>query len=211
MYLSRVEINTENRKLARELSHLGAYHNWVERSFPDEVDEKVRSRKLWRIDTIGDKRYLLIVSETEPNLERLEHYGVKNSAETKSYEPFLSSIKGGMKFSFRVTLNPVKSVSDENCEKRGRVYPILNEKELVDFLLKRSEKNGFHLNENEFTVVNQGFEVLKKAKETTKLRKSVYEGVLTVSDKERFIETLTKGFGKKKAYGFGMMTVIPID
>lgn len=211
MYLSRVEINTENRKLARELSHLGAYHNWVECSFPGEIDEKIRSRKLWRIDTIGDKRYLLIVSETEPNLERLEYYGVKNSAETKSYEPFLSSIKEGMKFRFRVTLNPVKSVSDENCKNRGRVYPILNEKELVDFLLKRSEKNGFHLNENEFTVVNQGFEVLKKSKETTKLRKAVYEGVLTVSDKERFIETLTKGFGKKKAYGFGMMTVIPID
>lgn len=211
MYLSRVEINTENRKLARELSHLGAYHNWVERSFPDEVDEKVRSRKLWRIDTIGDKRYLLIVSETEPNLERLEYYGMKNSAETKSYELFLSSIKEGMKFRFRVTLNPVKSVSDENCKNRGRVYPILNEKELVDFLLKRSEKNGFNLKENEFTVVNQGFEVLKKSKETTKLRKAVYEGVLTVSDKERFIETLTKGFGKKKAYGFGMMTVIPID
>ena len=29
------------------------------------------------------------------------------------------------------------------------------------------------------------------------------------TDKSKFVKTLTEGFGKKKAYGFGMMTVIP--
>jgi CRISPR system Cascade subunit CasE len=37
MYLSRVEIDTDNRQKIKDLSHLGAYHNWVERSFPAEM------------------------------------------------------------------------------------------------------------------------------------------------------------------------------
>ena len=37
MYLSRVEIDTDNRQKIKDLSHLGAYHNWVERSFPAEI------------------------------------------------------------------------------------------------------------------------------------------------------------------------------
>ena len=37
-----------------------------------------------------------------------------------------------------------------------------------------------------------------------------YEGILEISDADKFRKTLTEGIGKKKAYGFGMMTVIPI-
>ena len=43
------------------------------------------------------------------------------------------------------------------------------------------------------------------------LAMATYEGNLVVTDKEKFIKTLTEGIGKKKAYGFGMMTVIPIE
>lgn len=34
MYLSRVEIDTKNRKKMRDLTHVGVYHAWVEDSFP---------------------------------------------------------------------------------------------------------------------------------------------------------------------------------
>lgn len=32
MYLSQVEIDIQNRQKIRELSHLGAFHHWVEQS-----------------------------------------------------------------------------------------------------------------------------------------------------------------------------------
>ena len=35
-----------------------------------------------------------------------------------------------------------------------------------------------------------------------------YEGKLKIADREKMIETLTTGIGKKKAYGFGLMTII---
>ena len=50
MYLSRVEINFDNHRRIRDLTHLGAYHNWVEQSFPEEIEQHIRNRPLWRID-----------------------------------------------------------------------------------------------------------------------------------------------------------------
>jgi len=35
-----------------------------------------------------------------------------------------------------------------------------------------------------------------------------YEGILTVTDKERFRKTLIEGIGREKAYGMGLLTVV---
>lgn len=45
---------------------------------------------------------------------------------------------------------------------------------------------------------------------TPRLSKTTYEGNLTITNIDKFKALLVKGFGKKKAYGFGLMTVIPI-
>ena len=50
MYLSRVEVDFANRKKIKNLSHLGAYHSWVEESFPQEIAAGRRLRHLWRLD-----------------------------------------------------------------------------------------------------------------------------------------------------------------
>ena len=44
-----------------------------------------------------------------------------------------------------------------------------------------------------------------------KLSRVAYEGVLRVQDIEVFRNALMQGIGRKKAYGFGMMTVIPVE
>ncbi len=37
-----------------------------------------------------------------------------------------------------------------------------------------------------------------------------YEGLLKVSDADLFKKLLVNGIGKEKAYGMGLMTVIPV-
>ena len=222
MYLSRVEIDFDNRMKTRKLTHLGAYHDWVERSFPEDFELENRTRKPWRIDRLNDKYYLLIVSENKPVIvsednpekEGLERYGVSGTGQVKDYDKFLNSIKTGGKMRFRVKLNTVKADSQEGKKaglKRGRLFPIVNQEELVRFLIDRSKKNGFKVEEDDFVVVEKGFEKLqKKNMKPLDLAMATYEGNLVVTDEEKFIKTLTEGIGKKKAYGFGMMTVIPI-
>jgi CRISPR system Cascade subunit CasE len=210
MYLSRVMIDSQDRKKVRDLTHLGAFHNWVENCFPCELDNNVRTRKLWRIDTLQGKKYMLLVSEEKPEREALEKYGVPGSAQTKCYDRFLDSIEENKLYRFRVTLNPVKAIS-QGVGQRGRVVPEITEAHQLQFLASRAEKLGFELIPNEYQIVERSWEPLRKqGQRMIRLSKATYEGILAVKDKNKFYHTLTQGIGKKKAYGFGLMTVIPL-
>ncbi len=209
MYLSRVEIDRNNRRKIRDLTHLGAYHNWVEQSFPDEIEAEKRTRKLWRIDKLYGREYLLIVSEEIPDHRELERYGVEGTAETKDYDEFLNSLEVGMKAKFRAKLNPVFSKSNGK-DQRGKVIPLASTESQMEYLLGRAKKHGFHLEPDEFTIVGKGTELLKhKGKRAVPVKGAEYEGVLTITDLEKFKKVLTEGLGKKRAYGCGMVTVIP--
>ena len=210
MFISQVEIDSYNRKKLRELSHVGAVHNWVESAFPAELDKGYRTRKLWRIDSLRGKQFLLMVSPESPELKMLERYGVEGTARTKPYVSFLENLKTGQRVRFKVTLNPVVAVKEEKG-RRGRVKPHVTVSQQKQFLLNRSLKNGFEISDDEFEVTERAFVPLKgKGKPTINLSKVTYEGILTIIDLDSFQRTLIEGFGKKKAYGFGLMTVIPV-
>ncbi len=210
MYISRVEIDIENRKKIRDLSHVGAYHNWVEQSFPDEFVRKERSRKLWRIDTVHGKKYLLVISKEKPDIDLFETYGVEGSGQTKIYSTYLNGLQEGQRMRFRVTLNPSITLS-KGTGNRGITKPHITLEHQLKYLYDRAEKNGFKLNEHEVTIVERGYEVFKRSNQRPiRFIKVVYEGVLTIDDVEIFRKVLTNGFGKHKAYGFGMLTVMPM-
>ncbi|MCH3987743.1 MAG: type I-E CRISPR-associated protein Cas6/Cse3/CasE [Lachnospiraceae bacterium] len=210
MYLSRVEVDVKNRQKIRDLTHVGAYHSWVEDSFPEEVAQKKRSRKLWRLDALENKQYLLIVSAEKPNLLKLEKYGVAGTAETKNYDSFLENIHVNGIYRFRAVLNPVHSVSDSEG-KRGRVYPEVTVSQQLAFLERKAAANGFELVPDQYRITERKFVELKKAgQRPLHLCQVAYEGVLRVKDESKFRDALCTGIGRKKAYGFGMLTVIPI-
>lgn len=212
MYLSRVEIDKNNRRNLKKLDHLGAYHDWVEKSFPSEFDSEERTRKLWRIDKLNNKEYLLIVSVEKPDLEKLEKFGVKNTAKSKRYDDFIEKLNNGQRMRFKVTLNPVIAKHKKGSkDERGIVYPHVTVSQKTNFLLERSLKNGFELKTDEFLVTETSFELLRRAKgKNVRVSKATYEGVLTIKDIDLFRDILINGFGKKKAFGCGMMTVIPM-
>ena len=210
MYLSRVEIDIENRRKIKDLTHIGAYHNWVEQAFPQEIKDQERSRKLWRIDKLQGKSYLLIQSPTKPDLEKLERYGVAASGEVKAYDKFLDNLEEGRTYNFRVVLNPVVSLTNPEG-KRGRVVPYLKVEDQMKFFLDRTEKNGFSVDPDQVMIVERAYVNLKKQnKRPVRLVKVAYEGLLTIEDLDKFGALLLNGFGKKKAYGFGLMTLIPV-
>ncbi|MBB1062864.1 type I-E CRISPR-associated protein Cas6/Cse3/CasE [Limosilactobacillus fastidiosus] len=207
MYLSRVEIDDQNRQKVKDLTHLGAYHNWVENSFPIEIDQGKRLRHLWRIDRLHDKRFLLIVSSDKPNLDRLERYGVAGTAVTKNYQPFLEQIKNNEIMRFRLTANPTYRTND-------KVYPHITVEQQKKWLLDRTNLAGFSIVKNgngmlNFDIVNREWLVLYHHRRI-RLSQVTFEGVLQVTDAEKINHTLIHGIGREKAYGMGMLTVIPI-
>lgn len=212
MYLSRVEIDLKNRRKIKDLVSLEEYHAWVESCFPNEISKKIRTRKLWRIDKLSGKTYLLILSENKPDLKIIEKYGVVGSAESKNYDSYLNSLENGMKLAFRVRLNPTKSLLENHSKERGRLVPLLNDEAQIKYLVDRSEKNGFELDMENLKIVDKGFKnYIKNDNKKLRLISATFEGKLTITNLETFLNILKYGFGKKKAYGFGLMTVIKIN
>ena len=215
MYLSRVEIDINNRRKMKDLTHLGCYHAWVEDSFPNSSTNENRPRKLWRIDNIYDKYYLLVLSKSKPDIEKLEKYGLESSAEVKDYNKFLDSLKEGMRAKFRIKLNTVRAYKDvKNPTKRGRIMPVPHEN-LSKFLIDKAARNGFEVKLGEFEIskIDKEYFMHTDKGETKKSRKYIvsatYEGILTIIDLEKFKNALVNGIGKKKAYGCGFLTIIP--
>lgn len=209
LYLSRVEIDTNNRQKMKDLTHLGAYHNWVEMSFPAEINSGERLRHLWRMDRLYGHEYLLVLSQEKPDLSRLERYGVAGTAQTKSYDHFLDSLQEGMMMQFRLTANP--SYRDS---KTGRTYPHITVKQQKDWLVKRAERLGFEFLSNRdgepsFDVVSRSWPILYHGKQRITLSSVSFEGLLKVVDIKKFKKALVDGIGREKAYGMGLLTVIP--
>lgn len=218
MYLSRVKIDYNNRRNLKDLTHVGAYHHWVEQCFPQEISDGERSRKLWRIDRIKGEDYLLVLSDKRPDVRGLLKYGKENTAVIKDYDAYLAGLQEGANMRFRVTLTPVKSVKNtedfDNSNvkrKRGKVCRLIGVQSQMDFLISRAEKNGFSVDANGFYISSQHYVTLQKTNQKPeKFLKVDYEGVLTITDIDLFRRVLINGLGKKKAYGCGLITVLPV-
>lgn len=217
MYLSRVEFDQASRKNLREMNHLGAFHHWVETSFPREIQTGERSRKLWRLDPLGGKLYLLIVSAEKPDLLALERYGVPGTAETKAYDAYLEQLAEGDLLGFRLVANPVvaRKIDRKTGEKiagaqeRGKIIPLTNVTEIEDYLLERASRAGFALEREHFTVTALTDEKLMKKQRRLMLKRATFEGQLRITDIAQFRRTLVEGIGRQKAHGFGLLTVVP--
>ena len=80
------------------------------------------------------------------------------------------------------------------------------------WLLKRAENCGFLLDENAFNVVHTQWLKFTKGQNSNKitLHMATFEGILTISDVERFRQSLLSGIGREKAYGCGLLTIASI-
>ncbi len=211
MYLTRMELDMRKRSAMTALNSPQKLHGAIESAFNSEE----RKRKLWRIDKLGEKTYLLLLSEDKPNLSAaVEQFGVSGSKggfETRDYSPLLERIQNGSVWHFRLTANPTISLS-KKCKtgERGNVKAHISDQYQVKWLLDRAEKHGFALNENEFCVTGVKWYIFRKGAERNRVSilSVTYEGTLKVTDKKAFCEALINGIGREKAYGLGMLTVV---
>lgn len=204
MYLSRITLNTSLHKTMKALVSPSIFHGAIENSF-----EGTRQRRLWRIDDLNGKKYILILSEEVPNLKFFaEQFGYANEYETKEYTPLLDKISNDGKWRFRLTANPVISKS------HGKILAHITPEYQKKWLISRAEKLGFLLDENEFqTVQMKWYDFYKKNDEGSSHVRMIsvsFEGILTVTNVEQFRKTLCNGIGREKAYGQGLMTIIRV-
>ncbi len=231
MYLSRIELDIRRRETLSALAYPVVMHGAIEDSFACKEE-----RKLWRIDTLGDKTYLLLLSKSELNPDNLlrQFAPIRSSNPrsdyylSKDYDPLLNRIENSQKYRFRLCANPVHNTrknKENTSSERQRLAHVTHEQQ-CDWLLKRAESLGFLLEQGDeyttsdgsvfhthpsFEVVSDTWKIFKKGNNQTAkvtLRQTTFDGVLTVSNVDLFKEKLTQGIGHGKAYGCGLMTII---
>ncbi|MBN1891896.1 MAG: type I-E CRISPR-associated protein Cas6/Cse3/CasE [Clostridiales bacterium] len=209
MYLSRVLLNVDRRDTMKALASPQVMHGAVEGSFSDK-----KERKLWRIDWLNDACFLLVLSNSKPDYSRMiEKYGYSDKPGiTKDYEQLLKRIDNNQKWHFRLCANPVRSSAKDkaNPTERGKIYAHVTMEQQKEWLLKRSESCGFHLQDKDFMVVKTQWKRFRKGeggRQEVSLKTATYEGSLTISDCDAFRNTLMSGLGRAKAYGCGLLTI----
>lgn len=204
MYFSRIELNNRRAKTLISLVSPQKIHGIVESAFFDKS-----KRKLWRLDDAGTKKFLYILSEEKPDLLNiLQEIGfpLKAQKNIKNYDDFLQKIRC-QKYRFKITVNPTHHLG----ESPARVS-YLTTAEQKSWLIKKGKEFGFKLAENNFDISEKKWlSFRKKDGKKVAFLSVTFEGVLNVTDAEKFKQLLTKGIGAEKAYGQGLMTVIPLN
>lgn len=204
VYLTRLKLDVNNRNTMRALASPNLFHGTVERAFSNE-----RKRNLWRIDTLNGDTYLMLLSEDKPDLSHAaEQFSLPETQwETLPYEKLLDRITLDSRWHFRLVANPtVRRIPKEHM-----VMAHITSDHQKEWLLKRAERLGFELKEEEFQVTGSRwyhFRKNKVEKAYVSLLAVTFEGILTVKDAKLFKQTLCSGIGREKAFGMGLLTVV---
>lgn len=208
MYLTRLALDTTRRETMRALYAPNLLHGAIESAFPGG-----RARRLWRIDQLRGATYLMLLSEDAPDLTGVQRqFGFDNQPwQTKDYQPLLSRIQPGSRWQFRLVCNPTRSIPTDVPGQRGRVEAICVIPRQREWLMAQGEKHGFRVEADSFDVKASEWRKFKKGRENGRevtLLQATFEGVLTVTDREAFLDVLQNGLGRGRAYGMGLMTVM---
>lgn len=232
-YLSRAKLRPDlaARELARALlgddrdASVAAGHRLIWTLFGDDPDR--RRDFLWRQETPearAETRFYLL--STRPPEDRLGLF------ELDPPKPFAPELRPGDRLRFSLRANPVvtrKDAAGRACrhdvvmdalQRRGIAggaraehrWPVLQEAGRA-WLESQGERNGFSLvveGEGRPALRVDGYaqRVIPRERARPALFSVVdFEGVLEVGDPDRFLPALTRGFGKAKAWGCGLMLI----
>lgn len=224
MFFSRINIDSRSSDpddlVALVKGNVYAIHQILWRLFPDNPDAK--RDFLFRKEEGRGWPFFYMVSKRRPqSIYEFIH------VETKTYEPKLIE---GQKFSFCLRANPVVTKKSADGKKRIRHDVVMNAKrdlaisgtgktkistgELqfktgVKWLEDRGQKFGFCFDLELVRVFGYQQHRIKRNNRKSYIQFSSldYNGILSVTDSNRFYHALINGIGRSKAFGCGLILV----
>lgn len=206
-YLTQVTIDFAT---AARLQIRDAYdwHQRIWQCFPGR-DGRARDF-LTRLDPRPEGFRLLIVSPTQPVPPDWR------PADSECWKSRLipETYFARRRYTFQLCANPTRKVAvqnkDGNYKKNGRRVPLGGREELVAWIRRKGELGGFSVDEETLRTFSRGREYFVK-RGIGGLHSAVeFQGILSVTDPQRFHETFRRGIGSAKAFGFGLLMVVPL-
>lgn len=110
-------------------------------------------------------------------------------------------------YGFEVQVNPVH----KEC-RTGRIIPIRGSDKdaLIKWFTEKTPEYGFEIQEGSLSVGDTDIVSFSKEGKKVVLGKAIFTGKLKVTDRELFIKSFKNGLGKGKAFGFGLLQLVPL-
>ena len=170
-------------------------HRLVYSLFPLEQE---RSRFLYADKgSVRGGRLLLVLSEKEPNVPEYV-----TSATTIISENFFRFSD----YRFEIDLNPVKKEKES-----GKRRAVTGQLDLLNWFIAHSEKWGFQADARSLEVSIKPVRQFSKDGTVCTFNHAFFRGRLHVTDQEKFRESFFAGLGHGKAFGFGLLQLLPVS
>lgn len=218
-YLSLLHLNPLSRQVNRDIADIVEMHRTIMSAFPEVANgdsPRAKFDVLYRLEVQhrSGKIHLYVQSNIEPQWKELpDTYILSNHNKgiaVKSIEKAYENIQEGMRLRFRLRANPTRKIktktATEGQRRHGQRVPVRGELEQVEWLNRQGARCGFRLDSVAITSSGRP-ELVRSNRHQRTFQGVLYDGVLTVLDREHFKYSLQKGIGPGKSYGFGMMSV----
>ncbi len=182
---------------------------------------------LFRIDSLqGNRVVILVKSALRPDW----NYAFQNADFLLDAPPqckeFTHQFAENCHYHFRLRANPAKKSGGSSkserlagIKKKASRLGLMDSNDQIAWLLEKARHGGFSIPgqwresaaekipDFRFEVVREGFVSCGKKNHDGRFVAVRFDGVLTVTDPALFRQTLEKGIGPAKAFGFGLLSI----
>jgi CRISPR system Cascade subunit CasE len=223
MLLHRLSLNLRCREVRRDLASPYELHSTLCRAFSSSQEKCPASAFLWRLESIPDNfgnPQVLIQSSINPDWSRIRVDGWFANPPAAplnlTTQLDLKNLCVGQRFRFRLRANPC--VCQEG--KRQGLLLIEDQERWID---RKGLSHGFQLPKLSSFAVNEPerIDVMISQDQMLKSRQRTgneirvfsvqFDGLLTVTEVEKFCSTLKSGIGHGKTMGLGLLSVVPVS
>jgi CRISPR system Cascade subunit CasE len=222
VFLHSVRLDPRCREARRDLADAYQMHATLSRAFHVANEKCPPGKFLWRLEASrsGEQTpQLLIQGTTVADWNRVGLAGWLVRADPPldlRARLRLDSLHVGQEFRFRLRANP-------SVTRAGKRLGLLHREEQEQWLLRKANLHGFavplragadvvrdsspadvHISQEQMIMAR------KHDGSSIRLYSVLYDGLLRVTDVDRFTGTLQVGIGHGKAFGLGLLSVAPV-
>jgi CRISPR system Cascade subunit CasE len=221
MFLHRIILDPHCREARRDLSDPYQLHSTLCRAFSSPDRKCPEGEFLWRLEPETESGFprVLLQSRSKPDWSGI---GIKGWL-AKADPPInlkdrlnLDSLDVGRRFRFRLRANPCVT-------RNGKRLGLLRQDEQEKWIVRKGTQHGFTLPQHvsfDFSESLQRVDVQISQEQMlrgnqhsgnpVRVFSVLYDGILTVTEKDRFRTALQTGIGHGKIMGLGLLSIIPI-
>lgn len=223
MYLSRIHLNPRCKEVRRDLADPYQLHSTLCRAFCPPNQKCPPGEFLWRIEPEGESTgtpRLLLQSRSVPDWSRVGVQGwLKEAASPIDLRDRLNldAVEAGRRFRFRLRGNPCVT-------RNGKRLGLLQQAEQEAWIVRKGEQHGFvlpqmtsfdfseSLQDRIDVRISQEQMLGGKQRSGNGIRvfSVLYDGVLSVTEPDKFGDALQTGIGHGKVMGLGLLSVASI-